>query len=181
MNRLYRRFLVAIRDTDHARLTEVVSRHPDLHACARADVVWRLRRASLALLETAHRAGLHPDTGQRNDCSQTQLQQWAADGDLPALRLALRYGADPELRNEAGETALAYACDWGQLESVRALLAAGADVNAIEGGREGPPTTALDCGGTRRDPESAEARREIARLLRDAGGLTYEELQVQER
>ncbi|MBK7998471.1 MAG: ankyrin repeat domain-containing protein [Verrucomicrobia bacterium] len=40
--------------------------------------------------------------------------------------------ADVERRNRDGETALGYAASWGSIDTVRLLVEAGADVNAIE-------------------------------------------------
>jgi ankyrin repeat protein len=45
------------------------------------------------------------------------------------VRVLLQHGADPNRANRHGETPLSFACDWGHLASVRALLAGGANPN----------------------------------------------------
>src|SRR5439155_22293592 len=118
-----------------------------------------LNREAPELLELAFQAGLHPDAGQEGS-AVTLLQGAAAEGEIEKVRLALRYGADPELRNDWGEVALGYACSWGQFEVVKALVEAGADVNAIEDNPEtGYRSTPLDSTG--QYPEIAEYLRAL--------------------
>lgn len=50
--------------------------------------------------------------------------------DTPALRTLLKAGADPNLRDDMGATALMYAAAFSTPDCVRALLGGGADVNA---------------------------------------------------
>ena len=49
---------------------------------------------------------------------------------MEKVRLAIRYGADLEARNDEGEVALGYACSYGQLEAARLLVEAGFTVTA---------------------------------------------------
>ncbi|HXG63883.1 MAG TPA: ankyrin repeat domain-containing protein [Blastocatellia bacterium] len=58
----------------------------------------------------------------------TPLMQAALYGDADSVRFLLEQGADPNLRNEAGATALMWAVD--DLEKTRLLIERGADVNA---------------------------------------------------
>ena len=58
----------------------------------------------------------------------TPLMYAVLYGDADAVRLPLDNGADPNLRNEAGASALMWAVD--NLEKTRVLLQRGADVNA---------------------------------------------------
>src|SRR6185369_6134596 len=53
--------------------------------------------------------------------------QAVLDGDTSSIRLLLENGADPNIRNEVGATALMWAA--GDLEKTRLLLDHGADVN----------------------------------------------------
>ncbi len=88
------------------------------------------------------------------------LQRAAADGDVPAVALCIKYGADLEKRSSDGETALGYACSWGHLPVVRLLVEAGADVNALEHDPEDYfQNTALDCCGDH--PEISEFLRSV--------------------
>lgn len=50
-----------------------------------------------------------------------------ANGHASAIRRAVSQGMDPDTRNNSGETPLHVACYLGQVDSVRVLLAAGAD------------------------------------------------------
>jgi ankyrin repeat protein len=60
--------------------------------------------------------------------STTPLMQAALYGDADSVRLLLEQGADPNIRNETGATALMWAVD--DLEKTRLLVEHGADVNA---------------------------------------------------
>ena len=59
----------------------------------------------------------------------TPFQYAVMYGDVPLLEQLLKKGADPNLRNDAGATALMWAA--GSLEKTRILLAHGAQVNAV--------------------------------------------------
>jgi ankyrin repeat protein len=52
-------------------------------------------------------------------------------GDAAAIRAALKSGADANTRDEMGATALMHAAAYASLDSMRELVAAGADVNAV--------------------------------------------------
>ena len=116
----------------------------------------------LSLLETAFASGLHPDAGNSGFLRQVH--------DSPELtKLGLKYGANINSTNCSGEVALGFACTWGNIDVVRILIDAGADVNFIEG--VGPDHrykyTALD---------SAQNHKEIYDLLKANGGKHHHEI-----
>ena len=161
MNRLYRRLKVALARRDRDALASVVRNHPDAHdGCDRRESpVEMIATAGPDLLEAAFAAGLSPDAGQK-ETQQTFLQHAAADGDAAVVALCIKYGADLDRRNTSGETALAYACEWGHLRIVELLVEAGVDVNAIEHNPEHDiRNTALDC--CAKHPEIAEYLRTV--------------------
>ena len=117
-------------------------------------------------MEAVLRAGIHPDAGQ-GGVFGTLLQEAACHGDIARLKLLLGFGASTEVRNDDGETPLAYAVGWQQREAVEVLLDAGAQINAIEDDGAGRRSTALDATN---DPE-------LIAYLRSQGALTLAELE----
>jgi ankyrin repeat protein len=83
----------------------------------------------------------------------TPMMRAAKNGDTAAIRLLLEHGADPNLRQKNGTTALMFASGLGYgtgtfandyattaelLESVKVLVAAGADINAVSDAGQTP-------------------------------------------
>lgn len=126
MHPLYRRFRVALRRRDEETLRVLVRDHPEAHGtCERGDLpIRQIADAGYDLLLAAFEAGLSPDADDEPSPVQTFLQAVAADGDVEALALCIRFGADLERRNRSGETALGYACSWGHLPVVKLLVEA---------------------------------------------------------
>jgi len=56
----------------------------------------------------------------------------ASAGSVDRLKELLKEGADPDLKDEEGRTALHFASGYGELECMEALLDAGADINAVD-------------------------------------------------
>lgn len=100
----------------------------------------------------------HPKAGNlRGPAGVTPLMQAALYGDADSVRLLLDKGADPNIANEAGATALMWAVD--DIEKARLLLDHGADVNA----RSADSRTALLIAAGR------FGSREVVKLLLDRG------------
>jgi len=108
-------------------------------------------------LEKAFQLGLHPDSGTSFLCLVHDHPE--------IVKLGIKYGADLEKTNWDNEVPLGYATAWGNFESVRILVEAGANVNAIEG--IDVKTTPLDCSWD---------KPEIKEYLRQHGAKYYKEL-----
>ena len=102
-----------------------------------------------------------PNAGSlRGPGGTTPLMQAVLYGDAESVRLLLDKGADPNVRNEAGATALMWAAN--DLEKTRLLLDRGADVNARS---EDSRTALLIAAGQ-------FGSREVVKLLLDRGADT---------
>lgn len=124
---------------------------PDANALIEA--LRRGDRAAFTRIVSANRAA---GTG-RGAAAITPLMAAALYGDAAAVRLLLDAGADPNLKNEAGATALMWAVP--DVEKMRLLVDRGADVNArSDDGRQGAHRS-----GRRRQRKEPE-RRNGARL-----------------
>lgn len=84
--------------------------------------------APTAKILVEHRASIS-DT--RNTQQTLPLEEAAASGNLPIVRLLLEYGEDPNHRDRDGWSAIHWAAEEGHLEIVRLLLNAGANPNAV--------------------------------------------------
>ncbi|MFH2203500.1 MAG: ankyrin repeat domain-containing protein [Elusimicrobiota bacterium] len=58
------------------------------------------------------------------------LAEWIDQGDAEAVRLLLRFGADPDAAGDDGESAVMRAAHRGEMKIVEILLAAGAKIEA---------------------------------------------------
>lgn len=115
MNRLYRRLKEALARRDRVALAQLVQSNPEAHdGCERRAIpVEMISAAGLDMLEAAFAAGLSPDAGHRAGDLQTFFQHADADGDVATVAPCIKYGANLDRRNCHGETALGYACSWG--------------------------------------------------------------------
>jgi hypothetical protein len=170
----YLQFVRAAEAKDEITITRLIREHPELHNFEGDDgsLLDVLRYNCPELFSTVFAAGLSPDAGPVSP-HQTLLQHAVCDSDLKLVRLCLRHGANVERRNCEGETALGYAASWASLDTVRLLVEAGADVNAIEGAQEGCYSTALDSACSS-NPDCD--RPEIRDYLREHGAKRYNEL-----
>lgn len=153
---------------DERTLARLIREHPELHnqAGSEGSLVDIIRHHGPELFSLALAAGLSPDAGPAPP-DQTLLRMAVCDSDLELVRLCLHHGAEVERRNWEDETAPGYAAAWGTLETVRLLMEAGADANAIEGRPADFQSTALD---------AAYNRPEIWEYLRQQGAKSWKEL-----
>ena len=80
-----------------------------------------------ALMKAAGEGGLSATVSASSQITYTSL---ASRGNVDTVQMLLSHGADPNLVDSSGFTALHYAAKWGRRQSVDALIKAGADVNA---------------------------------------------------
>ena len=80
-----------------------------------------------ALMKAAGKGGLAADISASGQITYTSL---ASHGNVDTVQMLLSHGADPNLGDNNGYTALHYAAEWGRKQSVKELIKAGADVNA---------------------------------------------------
>ncbi|XXQ35165.1 Ankyrin repeat domain-containing protein [Plasmodiophora brassicae] len=124
--------------------------NPDLVAVVvgtNADVNARNRKGDTPLMKAVARdrprsvsvlADHGADVSLQNALGRTALMMAAELGNLEIVRCLLGHGADPRVQDASGWTALHFASlgAWPQYEShrgaMKALLASGADVNAVE-------------------------------------------------
>jgi ankyrin repeat protein len=119
-----------------------------------------VRAGSLELLKYLLEHGANPNsTGAI--AGETALHVAAARGDVNALDLLLRAGADVNQRDWNGLSALMHACKRGHEEAVRILLGHGADVTFEDGYERNAAALAKTGDGTR----SLELRGLCAGLL----------------
>jgi ankyrin repeat protein len=116
----------------------------------RADLMAYTRRATH--LPSSARGLLHRALSARTGKSGSHI------GDLGWARLLLDSGADPDERNDSGQTPLHLAADWQMSEFVSLLIDRGAEVDARDMGR----TTPLLYAASGSDPN-------LVRLLLDHG------------
>jgi uncharacterized protein len=164
----YVQFVTAAETKDLDTMLRIIREHPELHDYegdhgSLLDVIYHNCPEHI---EAALQTGLSPDCGAK-ERHETFLQHAAARDDAELVRLALRYDADIERRNNERETALGYAASWASLEIVRMLVEAGVNVNAVEGSEPDQLSTALD---------AAYQRPEIADYLRRQGAKKWSEL-----
>jgi ankyrin repeat protein len=111
----------------------------------------------------------HPSVGEELTPEHHLMLQGPAErGDAPVLETMLACGFDPHARDKDGVTALHRAAMAGRVDSVRALLRYGAEVDALDGMFEATPLVWAVQGRTFPHPAGAD-HVGVARALIDAG------------
>ena len=98
--------------------------------------------------------------------AKTELMAAALMGRPAVAEKLLDGGLSANTKDRDGDTALAYAAQWGHVEVVKILLAHGADVNNRNVRRENPLYWTAHC----REPGK---RQQIFQMLRQAGAQDY--------
>jgi ankyrin repeat protein len=116
----------------------------------------------------------HLDLNHRNAQGNAALHMAAANGLADLIDVLCSYvpespraGVQVDVRNELGNTPLAWAAQQNQLGAVRRLVHFGADVNSINATKLTPLDLALLAG----------AHEDVCNALVSAGGKTFESLQ----
>jgi len=100
---------------------------------------------------------VYAQTSSTSTSEKTEaLAEAARKGDATAVSKLLDDGVDVNAKFRYGVTALSYACDHGQLEVVKVLLARGAEVNVKDTFYGATPLTWASSPATKRRPEHAE-------------------------
>jgi ankyrin repeat protein len=94
--------------------------------------------------------------------AKTQLMAAALMNRPEVAQRLLRGGLSANVKDRDGDTALAYAAQWGNVEVVKVLIAHGADVNNTNVRGEKPLHWAAKC-------SDSSKRRAIMQMLRGAG------------
>lgn len=120
----------AIGRTTH--LVRLLARNPDLVNAFADDGFQPLGLACffghLEAAEYLVRAGASVNTPSNNELHATPLQSAVAGGHAPIVRMLLKSGAQPNVRERGGGTPLHAAAANGDTESIQLLILAGADL-----------------------------------------------------
>jgi len=103
----------------------------------------------------------------RDNMGFTALDLAVKNRHVALARLLLDHGADPNAAGSGGHTSLHWAARAGDLNCVELLLSRGAEVNPVAYSLTGRPSTPLD---------RAARHPDVARVLREAGGVSASEL-----
>lgn len=164
----WKAFLKAEQGGDLATMKALLDAHPGLARYNRSWSQWTAlhfavadSRADMVALLLAHGA----DPNARDNHSATPLHMTARRATMRGaaqvaarvrmVRLLLAAGARLDARDEVGATPLHWAAQWGDVPIARALLAAGADVNAVATGGGWTPLLGA----------ASEGRLEMVKLL----------------
>lgn len=156
-----------VRRGNRKRLRRMLSRHAELREEHGPMLLFTAMWFNRGMLRWLLERGV--PTKDRGEPTNTPLMHAAAEGDLKSLQTLIEFGADLHALNEWNENALGFACTWQQPQAIRALVAAGVDVN--DQVDSGPEWTQLDVA-------EASGWTEVAHVLRELGGKRYAELEA---
>jgi len=151
---------------NRARLRHLLRKHPELKRSNDAMLVFASIWHNRGMLRWLLTRGVSSDS-RMGELGNTPLMQAASDGDIWTMQILLEFKADPNALNEELENPLGFAVSWNQLDSIRLLVAAGADINDVTD--SGTARTQLDCTEFSSWPIGSD-------LLRSLGGKRYSEL-----
>jgi ankyrin repeat protein len=152
---------------NRARLRQLLRKHRELKLSHSAMLVFASIWHNRGMLRWLLAQGVDPDCRMGKQAN-TPLMQASSDGDDWAIEILLEFGANPNALNEQQENPLGFATSWEQLDSIKLLVAAGADINDTVD--SGPLRTQLDCAELSSWQSGAD-------LLRSLGGKRYIELE----
>jgi len=155
-----------VRRGNRARLRRLLRKHRELKSSESAMLVYASIWHNRGMLPWLLAQGVDPDC-RMGKHGNTPLMQAASDGDVWAIEILLQFGADPNALNEHQENPLGFATSWKQLDSIKLLVATGADINDTVDA--GPLRTQLDCAELSSWQSGAD-------LLRSLGGRRFIEL-----
>lgn len=146
-------------------LRQLLGKHPELKTSHDAMLVYAAIWRNRGMLPWLLSQGVDPDS-RMGENGNTPLMQAAADGDIWTMTILLKHGANPNALNANNENPLGFATAWKQIESIRLLVDAGADINDT-----------IDSGPNRTQLDSAELSSwsEGSELLRLLGGKRFSE------
>ena len=112
-------------------------------------------------------------------CGQSiYIHEAAWRGNIKVVKQHIAADIDVNLKNERGSPLLHLAVNFGYNEIAKLLIAKGADVNVMTGGKS-KSQTPLDFAKSRLKMDQKKDHQEIAKFLRKHGGKTSEKLKAE--
>ena len=150
-------------------IVRLLARQPDLVNSYAEDGFQPLGLACffghLEAAEYLVRAGANINSASKNDLNAMPLQSAAAGRHAAIVKMLLKNGSQPNVRERGGFTPLHAAAEHGDVEIIQSLILAGADLQARSADGKLPVDLALAAG----HPQAVELlKREITKRIRPA-------------